>query len=373
MTTTQDHPAQLTQADSIDAGTTEDLAERIFGSALGAVDTLTIALGSRLRLYSTLHRHGPATAEELAERAGIDARYAREWLEQQTVAGLLATDDVAADAESRRYEVPAAHVPVLVDEDSLSYLPPVLSALAASAAQLPSIEKAFRDGGGVSWQQYGPAMREAQAAANRPLFLTVLAQQWLPSIGDVHDRLRAGALVADIGCGHGWSAIGIASAYPDVRVDGYDVDAESVEAANANAAAYGVADRVQVHLADAAEVDRTGEYDLVVANECVHDLADPVGVLAAMRRLCAPGGAVLVLDERVPEEFAGPGDAVEQLMYGYSVLICLPDGRSHAPSAATGTVMRPDTLRRYAREAGFAEVEVQPIEHDTFRLYRLHL
>ena len=369
MTVTQTPPTSVDLADPVG---TEDLADRIFGSALGAVDTLTIALGSRLGLYRALHRHGPATAAELAARGGIHPRYAREWLEQQTVAGLLATDDVTADAESRRYGVPASHVPVLVDEDSLVYLPPVLSAMAAAAAQLPALERAFREGGGVSWQEFGPAMGEAQAAANRPLFLTVLAQQWLPSIGGVHERLDAGGRVADVGCGHAWSSIGIASAYPRAHVDGFDVDAPSVEAAKVNAAAYGVSDRVQVHLVDGAAVEREGEYDLVIANECVHDLPDPVGVLAGMRRLVAPGGAVLVLDERVPEEFSGPGDPVEQLLYGCSVLICLPDGMSHEPSRGTGTVMRSATLRGYAEEAGFSSVEVLPVEHDTFRLYRLH-
>lgn len=369
MTATQTHPTD--PAPSPDS-TTEDLADRVFGSALGAIDTLTIALGSRLGLYRALHRHGPLTASELAEHTDIHPRYAREWLEQQTVAGLLGTDDPSADAGSRRYSVPESHVPVLVDEDSLSFLAPVLSSIAAAGTQLPAIEQAFRVGGGVSWQQYGDHMREGQAAANRPLFLTVLAQQWLPSIADVHARLVQGGRVADIGCGYAWSSIGIASAYPDVIVDGFDVDAESVKAANRNAAAYGVAERVRVHLADGGDVPRAGEYDLVIANECVHDMPDPVSVLTGMRRLSAPGGAVLVLDERVPETFTGPGDPVEQLMYGFSVLICLPDGLSHDRSAGTGTVMRPATLRGYAEQAGFASVEVLPIEHDTFRLYRLH-
>ena len=125
-------------------------------------------------------------------------------------------------------------------------------------------------------------------------------------------------------------------------------------------------------LADGAtEGAETGAYDLVTAFECIHDMPDPVSVLASARRLVREGGTVLVMDERVPEFFDGPGDPVEQLMYGFSMLVCLPDGLSHAGSVGTGTVMRPATLRRYACDAGFADVEVLPIEHEMFRFYRL--
>ena len=182
--------------------------------------------------------------------------------------------------------------------------------------------------------------------------------------------LRDGGRVADIGCGDGWSSIGIARAYPAVTVDGYDVDADSIEAARRYAAAEGLADRVRFTLVDAASVPTSGDYDLVTAFECIHDLPDPVGVLRSARRMVKPGGTVLVMDERVPEAFTGPGDPVEQLMYGISMLVCLPDGLSHDGSVGTGTVMRPDTLRRYARDAGFADIEVLPIEHDMFRFYR---
>ncbi|MGY1777803.1 class I SAM-dependent methyltransferase [Geodermatophilus sp. SYSU D00804] len=226
-----------------------------------------------------------------------------------------------------------------------------------------------RTGGGISWAQQGADVREAQAAANRPLFLGPLGREHLPSIPDVDAALRRGGRVADVGCGYGWSSIGIALAYPAATVDGFDVDAPSVEAARRNAAEAGVADRVRFAVTDAATV--SGTYDVVTAFECVHDLADPVAVLAAMRRLAGDGGAVLVVDERVAEEFTAPGDDVERLMYGYSLVCCLPDGLSTRPSAATGTVMRPATLRRYAREAGFTDVEVLDVRDEVFRFYRL--
>jgi 2-polyprenyl-3-methyl-5-hydroxy-6-metoxy-1,4-benzoquinol methylase len=187
----------------------------------------------------------------------------------------------------------------------------------------------------------------------------------------VDAALRRGGRVADVGCGFGWSSIGIALAYPDATVDGFDVDEPSVQAARRNAAEAGVADRVRFTVADVAAVAGTGAYDVVTAFECIHDLADPVSVLAAMRRLARPEGTVLVMDERVAERFTAPGDEVERLMYGYSLACCLADGLSERPSVATGTVMRPATLRRYAREAGFADVEVLDVDDDFFRFYRL--
>ena len=173
-----------------------------------------------------------------------------------------------------------------------------------------------------------------------------------------------------MGCGLGWSSIGIALAYPDASVDGYDVDGPSVEAARRNAREAGVDDRVRFHLVDAGTV-HGATYDAVFAFECIRDLPDPVGVLAAMRRLAGVDGAVVVMDERVAETFTTPGDDVERLMYGYSLMCCLADGMAHQPSAGTGTVMRPSTLRRYAVEAGLAEVEILDIANDFFRFYRL--
>lgn len=193
----------------------------------------------------------------------------------------------------------------------------------------------------------------------------------LPALPEVDGALRAGGRVADVGCGMGWSSIGIATGYPAARVDGFDVDAPSVEQAGRNAAETGVAERVRFSVTDVATLTAAGEYDLVMAFECVHDLPDPVAVLAAMRAMVRPGGTVLVVDERVAETFTAPGDDVERLMYGYSLTCCLPDAMSTSPSVATGTVMRPATLAGYARDAGFDGVEVLPVAHDFFRCYRL--
>ena len=206
------------------------------------------------------------------------------------------------------------------------------------------------------------------------MFVNQLASEWLPAVPDVHERLSADspARVADIACGAGFSTLAIADGYPNAIVDGIDLDAASIELAQANLAESGLHERVSFALRDAADPELAGGYDLVTIFEAVHDMARPVEVLAAARRLLADDGCVIVVDERVAETFTAPGDDVERLMYGYSVLHCLPVGLAEAPSVGTGTAMRPDTLAEYALEAGFTDVEVLPIENDFWRFYRLN-
>ena len=349
------------------------LAERLFGAALGAYELMTVHLGDRLGLYHALAEGGNVTSGELAAATGTQERQVREWLEQQAVAGILEVDDVEAGAEERRYSLPAGHAEVLIDRESLAHVTPMARYGVSFAHTLPAIEGAFRSGGGVSWETFGQLARDAQSDVNRPLYANLLGSEWLPSIEDVHVRLLADppARVADVACGGGWSSICIARAYPKVTVDGYDLDAASVELANKNLAGSDVADRVTIQRRDAGDPELAGSYQLVTVFEALHDMSQPVEVLRVLRRLAADDGAVVVMDERVADAFTAPGDEIERLMYTYSVLCCLPVGLADSPSVGTGTVMRTETLRGYATEAGFADVEVLPIEHDFFRFYRL--
>jgi 2-polyprenyl-3-methyl-5-hydroxy-6-metoxy-1,4-benzoquinol methylase len=177
--------------------------------------------------------------------------------------------------------------------------------------------------------------------------------------------------VADIGCGAGWSSISIARAYPKVRVDGFDLDEDSIAEAKANAEAEGLIDRLSFRVRDAADPELSGRYDLAIAIEGIHDMSRPVDALRAMRSMVDNDGVVLVVDERVGEDFKAPSDETERLMYGFSVLHCLPVGMTEQPSVGTGTVMRLATLRRYASEAGFSGVEALPIDNELWRFYRL--
>src|SRR5215831_15468952 len=307
---------------------------------------------------------GWATSAQLAEATQLSERYVREWLEQQAVSGLLDVEDVGADAHARRYTLSSGHAEVLLSQDSLNYTVPLVRMIISLASQLPAVTDAFRRGTGVPYSAYGADMREGLATGNRVFFLNLLGSSWFPAIPDIHERLQAdpSARVADVGCGSGWSSIAIARAYPKAQVVGFDIDEQSILQAQANAAAEGLTERVMFSTQDAADPALEGTFDVVVAFECVHDMARPVEALRAMRSLVAEGGAIIVADERVADSFIAPGDDVERYMYGFSALHCLPVGMTERPSAETGTVMRPDTLRHYATEAGFSAVETAPVD-----------
>jgi hypothetical protein len=360
--------------DSVDvAARSEALAERLFQATLNTWDIATVFLGHRLGLYRALSDVEPATSKELATATGLTERYVREWLEQQTVAGILECENPDAGVLERRFAIPAGHAAVLVDSDDPSFLAPLAQITMGALSPIEALLVAFRSGAGVPYADYGLDLRTGQAEMNRNLFLQQLGSEYLPAIPALHARLLADppARVADIGCGVGWSCVGIAQAYPNVWVDGFDLDAASVAEAQDVVRAAGLSDRVEVHLRDASDPALAGQYDLVTAFECIHDMSDPVGALRTMRRLAAGDGTVLVMDERVADVFDPEAGDVERFMYGFSVLHCLPVGLEDQPSAATGTVMRADTLRGYATMAGFGTVEVLPLQHPFFRFYRL--
>ncbi len=346
--------------------------DRMLSSVLSTYDLLSIYVGDRLGLYAALDRR-PSTAKDLAHETGTDERYLREWLEQQAVTGILHTDDAELGQDDRPYRLTPAHREVLLDKDSPNYLAGLARFTAGSLSVMPQLLDAFRTGAGVPYRDYGADGREGQADTNRSQFVNFLGTEWLPAVPDVHERLHADppARVADVACGAGWSSIAIALAYPKVHVDGFDLDEPSIELARRNAEQEGLGDRVAFHVQDASEQSHDGRYEVVTVFEAIHDMSRPVEALNSIRAILAPGGTVIVADERTAERFGAPGDDLERLFYAWSVFFCLPTGREEQPSAATGTVMRPAKFREYALSAGYQDVEILPIEHDFWRFYRL--
>lgn len=343
------------------------LEERILLGALATGEVLSMYLGDRLGLYHALAGE-PLTVEEFARDAGIDRRYAREWLEQQAAASVLeviAPDEAYPDV---RFALPRAHRGVLVDPEDPSHMAGFARAWGGIAGVLTSVLEAFRTGAGVPFADYGEDLRTGQGAMNRPMFIHELPD-WFeqPALAEIVRRPHV--RIADLGAGEGWSSLSMARALPGAEVFSIDADGPSAETARRNAEAAGVA--VQARAADAADLAALGPFHLVTIFEALHDMARPVEVLASAREALAPGGAVLVMDERVADRFAGPADEIERLMYVFSVLHCLPASRAEEPSAALGTVLRRPILESLAREAGFAKVEVLPIEHLFFRFYLL--
>jgi 2-polyprenyl-3-methyl-5-hydroxy-6-metoxy-1,4-benzoquinol methylase len=346
---------------------------RLFSSAVGALDLLCVYIGDQLGLYRALAREGPMTSAELAAAAGVNERYAREWLEQQAVSAILDVENEQAGAGERRYGLPDGHVEVLVDASSLDQMSPMAQVLVAVSRPIDAVLDAFRTGGGVPFRAYGADMHEGLARGSGPMFERLIATEWFPAIPAIHERLRRqpAARVADLACGLRHSSIAIARGYPGVTVDGIDLDDASIARATQGLRGSGVEERVAFACRDAADPALSGRYDLVTIFEALHDMSHPVAALTAVRALLAEGGRVLVADSRTAERFSVDAGEHERLLYGFSVTHCLPVGMVGDGAAGTGTVMRPDTLVRYAREAGFSSCDVAPIDSDELRFYVL--
>jgi 2-polyprenyl-3-methyl-5-hydroxy-6-metoxy-1,4-benzoquinol methylase len=346
------------------------LVERLFMNAIGAFDLFSVFLGVRLGLYQALADQGPLTTTELARAAGLHERYVREWLEHQAASSLL---DVDENGDERRFSLPPGHDEALLDVSSLNHIAPLARAVLASVRPIDELLAAFKTGDGVPYAHYGEDLHESQAAFTRPLFENLLGSEWLPAVPELHQRLLADppARVADVACGQGRSSIEIARAYPSVYVDGIDSDHASIKAAGRNLEGSGVEDRVTFHERDAADPELAGRYDLVTVFEALHDMSYPVDVLRAARGLLGGGGMMMIGDERTQDAFTAPAGEVERLYYGFSVFHCLPVGMVGEGAAGTGTVMRADSVKRYADEAGFSSCEVLPIENDFWRFYLL--
>jgi hypothetical protein len=306
-----------------------DFGQRLFAAALAGFDLFGIYLGDRLGFYRVLAGRPGLTALELAEATRTDARYAREWLEQQAASGIVEVVGSTADPEARQFRLPVEHAAVLADRDALDFLSPLVRQLVAAGRSLDLVLEAFRNGGGVPWEAYGPDMVEGVSDGNRAMFLNLLATDWFPAIPELDRRLSDDppARVADIGCGSGWSSIAIARAYPRVQVDGFDSHQGSIDLARRNAGAAGLSDRVTFVHRDAADPVIEGAYDLVTAFECIHDMSRPVEALSAARSLVVSDGFVLVVDEAVADEFAAPATDVDRFIYGFSITTCLPAAR----------------------------------------------
>ena len=309
-----------------------------------------ISTGHRLGLYRALAEHGPLSSIELAARAGCEERYVREWLDSQVAGGYLDFHE-----ESDAYELPVEHVPVLADEDSPVYLPAAFDVPASMWLDQERTLEVFRTGEGVPWGDRHARLACGVSAFYRNAYRAALVPEWLPALDGVVEKLEQGALVADIGCGHGHSTVLMASAFERSRFVGLDTHEASIMAARANAEAAGVADRVEFRQDDAvADVGRG--YDLVCFFDTLHDLGDPVG---AARRACeslAEDGTLMVVEPFAGDALPDNVGPVGRLYYAASTAVCVPHSLSEEGRLALGAQAGPERLAAVLRQAGFGSV-----------------
>ena len=347
---------------TVDEAAVGAFAQRMLADGTASITMLMAALGDRLGLFRALADGGPATPAQLAARAGIVERYAREWSAALAAAGYLTHDP--ADGT---FALPAAHVPVLALDDTPASLGSVLQWMFGVAPALPAILDAFVTGRGVSPDAYGADLRGGIERLSAPAYVNALVPVWLAHLPAVDAALRAGADAADVGCGAGRALVELARAYPRSRFVGFDPDPAQIERARANATAAGVADRVRFV---ASTVD-AGPYDVVFTFDVVHDAGDPLGLLRAVRAALRPGGTYVCAEINGADSLAGNLNPFGALYYGVSVLYCLSVSLA-AGGPGLGSLGLPAAeLSSLCSRAGFATVRRLPVEDPVNAVYEV--
>jgi SAM-dependent methyltransferase len=324
---------------------------KMLGDLGGAFSVPSVRIGLRLGLFDALLKGGPATSEELAKRAGgLTERYVREWALAQAANGY-----VDYDASSKQFSLPPEQAMVFAEKDSPVYLAGAFELVAAMIEGEPKVEHAFRTGAGVRWGDTAGCLFCATGAFFRPGYLHNIVQNWLPALDGVAAKLKSGAKVADVGCGVGFSTLLMARAFPQSRFVGYDFHAPSVAEANRHVASHGVGDRVSFKEATAKDIKETG-YDLVTCFDCLHDMGDPRGCAAHMRRILKPDGTWMIVEPIAgnrPEDNMNP---VGRLCYNASAMICVPTSLDQEVGEGLGAQAGEAKLTEVIRAGGFTKV-----------------
>ena len=314
-----------------------------FGSILtGAL----VVLGDRLDLYRHLAAAGrPLTSAELASAAGCAERYVREWLNGQAASGYVTYAD-------GRYALDEEQATAFTDESSPACVIGGFQAMLAATRAIDRLTVAFRTGAGLGWHEHHDDLFRGTERFFRPGYAANLTTSWIPALEGVEDKLRRGAKVADVGCGHGASTIIMARAFPASTFAGFDYHAPSIDAARKAAAEAGVDDRVSFEVAPAAEYPGTG-YDLVGFFDCLHDMGDPTGAARHVLTSLAPDGTWLIVEPFANDDTAGNLNPVGRLFYSVSTLVCTPASLSQEVGTALGAQAGEARLRDVVTAAGF--------------------
>ncbi len=352
-----------TTAPAVDEAAVEAFVGKALADTAGFTTTLLAAIGDQLGLFRALADGDGLTAGELARAAGIDERYAREWL-----GGMTTATYVVHDPATDRFAIPAENVPALAQEAGPVFFGGTFQMLRGMSSVYDELLEVFRTGGGVRQESYHPDMWDGLERFTAGWFENLLVQEWLPALPEVRALLERGADVADVGCGRGRGLVRLAQAFPVSRYVGYDVFAGTIDAARAVVHRAGVGDRVRIEQADAA-VALPGTFDVVFTFDVVHDAADPSGLLRRIRESLRPGGRFVCLDINASHHLAENVHPLGALFHGCSVLYCMTTSLSQG-GAGLGTVgFNEQVAREMCAEAGFSSFRRVPMDNPFNNLY----
>jgi 2-polyprenyl-3-methyl-5-hydroxy-6-metoxy-1,4-benzoquinol methylase len=335
----------------IDEGKLNVFIGQMLGDLGGASSVAMVRLGGSLGLYDTLHAKGPMTSTELAKAAKVHERYLREWLSHQAASNYL-----AYDATTDTFSLPPEQAMVFANQESPVYMMGGFDVMASLLENQPKVQAAFKSGEGVAWGEQAGCMFCAVARFFRPGYHNYLVQQWLPSLDGVVDKLTRGAKVADVGCGHGWSTVLMAKAFPKSTFIGYDFHPDSIKDAQAHAKQHGVSanTRFEVGLAK----DYPGkDFDLVTCFDCLHDMGDPRGASAHIKQSLKPDGTWMIVEPMAGDTLEQNLNPVGRLYYAGSTMICLPTSLSQEVGAGLGAQAGEKKLREVITSGGFKSVK----------------
>ncbi|MGE3481727.1 MAG: class I SAM-dependent methyltransferase [Gammaproteobacteria bacterium] len=324
-----------------------DFVGQVLNDLGGAFSLGLVRIGTALGLYKTLQEKGPLTSRELAEAAGLHERYVREWLAHHAASHYLSYDPA-----SRRFALPPEQAAVFADENSPVYLADAFECAAAYVENQPKVQAAFRHGGGVGWGDQAGCLFCAVARFFRPGYSANILQHWLPALDGVVDKLERGARVADVGCGHGYSTVMMAQAFPNSEFIGYDFHAKSIDEARKHADAHGTGDNVRFEVASAKQFPG-GDFDLVTSFDCVHDMGDPVGAARHIHGSLRKDGTWMIVEPFAHDRLEDNLNPVGRLYYAASTLVCVPASLDQDVGTALGAQAGESRLRDVAMTGGF--------------------
>lgn len=323
---------------------------RMLGDLGGALSVPLVRIGDRLGLYRALHADGPMTPGELATRAGVAERYVREWLLHQAASGY-----VTYDPDSGRFTLPPEQAMVFAEPDSPVYMLGAFDLARVMMENESLVEPAFRAGTGVGWGDQSQCLFCAAGRFFRPGYHNHLAASWLPALDDVVAKLQRGANVADVGCGHGFSTVIMAKAFPNSTFVGYDFHPDSVAQARIHADQHGVAANTRFEVALASDFPGK-DLDLVTFFDCLHDMGDPVGAARHVRQTLKPDGTWMIVEPAAGDRLEDTFNPVGRLYYAASTMVCIPTSLDQPVGAALGAQAGFGRISSVIGAGGFAQV-----------------